>query len=105
MFIQTQQRHPGKRVTLLHKIRNQPKKPATTHGGAATSKFNQSTNNRYQKTWHTIEFSNNKYIRLLARPVLPHFLACFPPSLRSKAYFTLFSLVKSSVSAIKLKKN
>ncbi|WP_222861890.1 hypothetical protein, partial [Arthrobacter echini] len=39
--------------------RNQPKKPATTTT-TATSKFNQSTNNRYQKTWHTIEFSNNR---------------------------------------------
>ncbi|MDQ0733538.1 hypothetical protein QFZ50_000001, partial [Arthrobacter agilis] len=43
-------------MTPLHKIRNQPKKPATTRG-AATSKFNQSKNNRYQQTWHTIEFS------------------------------------------------
>ncbi|MHA7241562.1 hypothetical protein, partial [Arthrobacter sp. TMS1-12-1] len=27
---------------------------------ATTSKFNQSKNNRYQQTWHTIEFSNNR---------------------------------------------
>jgi hypothetical protein len=26
----------------------------------ARQKFNQSKNNRYQQTWHTIEFSNNR---------------------------------------------
>ncbi|MFJ5958738.1 hypothetical protein ACIQC5_22600, partial [Paenarthrobacter sp. NPDC092416] len=32
-----------------------------TRGCAATwHKFNQSKNNRYQQTWHTIEFSNNR---------------------------------------------
>ncbi|MCX8455148.1 hypothetical protein OSR35_13620, partial [Paenarthrobacter ureafaciens] len=25
-------------------------------------KFNQSKNNRYQQTWHTIEFSNNRHL-------------------------------------------
>ncbi|WP_434995978.1 hypothetical protein [Arthrobacter sp. Ld5] len=48
-------------------VRNQPKKPATTRG-AATSKFNQSKNNRYQQTWHTIEFSNNRNNRHHTRP-------------------------------------
>jgi hypothetical protein len=28
-----------------------------------TSQFNQSKNNRYQQTWHTIEFSNNRHYR------------------------------------------
>ncbi|MHA7284380.1 hypothetical protein, partial [Arthrobacter sp. TMS2-4] len=35
---------------------------------AATSQFNQSKNNRYQQTWHTIEFSNNRNNRLLTKP-------------------------------------
>jgi hypothetical protein len=36
----------------------------TTHGGAQWpgKKFNQSKNNRYQQTWHTIEFSNNRHL-------------------------------------------
>jgi hypothetical protein len=32
-----------------------------------TSQFNQSKNNRYQQTWHTIEFSNNKHVGILFR--------------------------------------
>ncbi|MDP9937191.1 hypothetical protein J2T11_003562, partial [Paenarthrobacter nicotinovorans] len=47
----------------------QNSKPAenqtTTHGGAQQPgiNFNQSKNNRYQQTWHTIEFSNNRHYR------------------------------------------
>ncbi|WP_219816174.1 hypothetical protein, partial [Arthrobacter sp. B1805] len=33
-----------------------------------TSKFNQSKNNRYQQTWHTIEFSNNRSYRHQTQP-------------------------------------
>ncbi|MHA7283155.1 hypothetical protein, partial [Arthrobacter sp. TMS2-4] len=35
---------------------------------AATSQFNQSKNNRYQQTWHTIEFSNNRNNRHQTQP-------------------------------------
>jgi hypothetical protein len=74
--------------------KNQP--PHT--GCATTSKFNQSKNNRYQQTWHTIEFSNNRNIRLLAG----HTVSGFCPlsfAVVFTAYFILFSLVKSSALA------
>jgi hypothetical protein len=31
--------------------------------------FNQFIKNRYQQTWHTIEFSNNRHIRLLPETI------------------------------------
>ncbi|MHA7192117.1 hypothetical protein ACX80N_17690, partial [Arthrobacter sp. MDT2-16] len=76
----------------------QPKKPATTQN-AATSKFNQSKNNRYQQTWHTIEFSNNRNIRLLAGPALSRFLGPLSFAVVFTAYFIFFFLVKSSALA------
>jgi hypothetical protein len=51
--------------TRLHKIRNQLKTspPHTGVHDRTGINFNQSKNNRYQQTWHTIEFSNNRHTR------------------------------------------
>src|SRR5215217_2569831 len=54
-------RHPCTKFETSQK--NQP-----PHESAATSKFNQSKNNRYQQTWHTIEFSNNRSYRHQTQP-------------------------------------
>ncbi|WP_219816128.1 hypothetical protein, partial [Arthrobacter sp. B1805] len=64
-----------------------------------TSKFNQSKNNRYQQTWHTIEFSNNRNVRLLANPALPRLSGLFSLVVMFTAYFTSISLVKSAALA------
>ena len=81
--------------------KNQP--PHT--GCATTSQFNQSKNNRYQQTWHTIEFSNNRNVRLLAGPAFPRFHGLLSFAVVFTAYFILFSLVKSSALAYSLQKD
>src|SRR5215217_5729983 len=66
--------------------KNQP-----PHESAATSKFNQSKNNRYQQTWHTIEFSNNRNKRLLAGRALPRFIRLvFPRRYIYSLFHSLF---------------
>ena len=69
------------------------------HGVRQTSQFNQSKNNRYQQTWHTIEFSNNRHIRILPKQfrfIIENlcfaFLRCDVSSL-----FHSFSLCKSGI--------
>ncbi|WP_216699799.1 hypothetical protein [Arthrobacter sp. H5] len=57
-----------KSATGTHKIRNQPKTTTQHHKRHHMAKFNQSKNNRYQQTWHTIEFSNNRHTRHQTTP-------------------------------------
>ncbi|HEY8754318.1 MAG TPA: hypothetical protein VIM40_11815, partial [Arthrobacter sp.] len=45
-------------------------KNQTTPRGGGSSQFNQfNTINWYQQTWHTIEFSNNRHIRIIRETI------------------------------------
>ncbi|MDF9279612.1 hypothetical protein P4U43_17665, partial [Arthrobacter sp. EH-1B-1] len=57
--LRTQHKPPGKREAHAAQNSKPAKKPATPPG-RDDQQINQSKNNRYQQTWHTIEFSNNR---------------------------------------------
>jgi hypothetical protein len=71
------------------------------HGVAQPGQFNQfNTINWYQQTWHTIEFSNNRHIRILAETI--HFHEFFIPlffAAMFTAYFIHFHFANSRFSS------
>ncbi|MCU1564949.1 MAG: hypothetical protein JWN05_3328 [Arthrobacter sp.] len=69
------------------------------HGVAGPGKFNQfNTINWYQQTWHTIEFSNNRHMRILPKQFIISEFFCFA-FLRCDVYslFHSFPLCKSGI--------
>ncbi|MFJ5697604.1 hypothetical protein, partial [Arthrobacter sp. NPDC093139] len=47
------------------------------HRGGQARQINQFIKNRYQQTWHTIEFSNNRHIRILLETITIEFAIYF----------------------------
>ncbi|MHA7288018.1 hypothetical protein ACX80I_17255, partial [Arthrobacter sp. MDT3-44] len=94
--LQTQGHHPGKRATPLHKIRNQPKKPATTHRGARqpANSTNQKTIgiNKLGTLLSSQTTGTNDYLQAARFHALS---GLFSLVVTFTAYFILFSLVKS----------
>ncbi|MDQ4504529.1 hypothetical protein, partial [Sinomonas sp. ASV322] len=50
-------------------IRSQPKKTIPTHGGASGQQQSAIKKNGIDRTWHTIEFSNNKPPEYISGPI------------------------------------
>ncbi|WP_216660979.1 hypothetical protein, partial [Glutamicibacter halophytocola] len=73
----------------------------TLHGGAmpqANVMYSPNKNIRYQQTWHTIEFSNNKHLPVLHNPSIR---AMISSSVIFKSYHREFLKVKSIVCDLK----
>ncbi|HJW00039.1 MAG TPA: hypothetical protein VJ617_13195, partial [Arthrobacter sp.] len=60
---QTQPPTPGKRDKMIAKFETSCKNQTQSTGWTRPGQNNQSKNNWYQQTWHTIEFSNNRHTR------------------------------------------